>query len=248
MTILHYYRRTETPHSLVPSINEQLHHLHAQRAVVHIDTEYCFNVHTTKDLDSDATYRLEWLLRETFDPTGLQLECSTFTTTNSEDDSDLIVEFGPRSTFTSAFSSNATSICAACGLSSIVRLERSRRYRITFSPPSSPSSSDDEDIIKLKSLLHDRMTEQEYITPITTFHNGVTAVSPVKTIPIMEEGKSALMKLNTERGLGFDDFDINFYTDLFKVCMCIFILILLFCTRRRAYKKEEGGWMDQWIF
>jgi phosphoribosylformylglycinamidine synthase len=217
MTILHYYRRTETPHSLVPSINEQLHHLHVHRAVVHIDTEYCFNVQITDDLDSDATSRLEWLLRETFDPTGLQLECSTFT---HNEDCDLFVEFGPRSTFTSAFSSNATSICVACGLSSIVRLERSRRYRITLSPPPSSysTSSKEEDTIKLKSLLHDRMTEQEYIVPITTFHNGAS-VTPVKTIPIMEEGKSALMKLNNERGLGFDDFDINFYTDLFKVCI-----------------------------
>ena len=243
MTIIHYYRRNETPHSLVPSINERLHH-HFSAAngraavVVSIEGEYCFNVQINDDdeapLNSDATSRLEWLLRETFDPAGLRLESSTFTTNataaNEDDDDELhhrdddvmIVEFGPRKTFTSAFSSNATSICAACGLSNITRLERSRRYRIiTTHSPSSSSTSEEEDGIAvstkiIKSLLHDRMTEEEYYEPVTSFDSGV-AVVPVMTVPIMEEGKGALMRINDERGLGFDDFDLNFYTDLFKV-------------------------------
>ena len=240
MTIIHYYRRNETPHSLVPSINERLHHLAANgRAVVSIESEYCFNVQINDDepLNSDATSRLEWLLRETFEPAGLRLESSTFANATAaaaanEDDNELhgddgmIVEFGPRKTFTSAFSSNATSICAACGLSNITRLERSRRYRIitTHSPSSSSSltsSKDEEDFVAasskiIKSLLHDRMTEEEYYEPVTSFDSGATVV-PVMTVPIMEEGKEALMRINNERGLGFDDFDLNFYTDLFKV-------------------------------
>lgn len=250
MTIIHYYRRNETPHSLVPSINERLHHLAANdgRAVVSIETEYCFNVQINNEapLSSDATSRLEWLLRETFEPTGLRLESSAFTNTTTTNDDDnqlqhrdddvMIVEFGPRKTFTSAFSSNATSICAACGLSNITRLERSRRYRIitTYSPSSSyysSSSTSEEDGIAvstkiIKSLLHDRMTEEEYYEPVTSFDSGVTVV-PVMTVPIMEEGKEALMRINNERGLGFDDFDLNFYTDLFKVSACQSIAVYL---------------------
>ena len=242
----------------MPSINERLHHhfsaangragAAAAVAVASIECEYCFNVQMNDPPPSgdgnDAASRLEWLLRETFDPDGLRLESSAFADDADEDDDDelrrrhrrrddsddaMIVEFGPRKTFTSAFSSNATSICAACGLSNITRLERSRRYRITTThPPSSSSSStsstskdEDEDGIAMstkiiKSLLHDRMTEEEYHEPVTSFDSGV-AVVPVMTVPIMEEGREALMRINDERGLGFDDFDLNFYTDLFKV-------------------------------
>lgn len=221
--------------------------------VSNIESEYCFNVQISEEsLDSEATSRLEWLLRETFEPSGLQLETSTFTSHNDDNNNDdnniMIVEFGPRKTFTSAFSSNATSICAACGLAAITRLERSCRYRITYSPPSSSSSfSSEEDTTlvtttkMIKSLLHDRMTEEEYSAPVTSFHSGAT-VNPVTTVPIMEEGKVALMRINNERGLGFDDFDLNFYTDLFKVCH-IYIYIL-FSKREREYiyiYVENGG-------
>ena len=65
-------------------------------------------------------------------------------------------------------------------------------------------------------MLHDRMTEEEYATPISTFDSGAK-VEPVVRVPIMEEGRSALEKINKERGLGFDDFDLDYYTQLFKV-------------------------------
>ncbi len=127
------------------------------------------------------------------------------------DDNKVVLEFGPRMTFTSAFSSNATSITSACGLSKISRLERSKRYCITFSSP--PTSTL---IATLESLLHDRMTEQRYEVPITSFESGAK-VEPVVWVKIMEEGREALERINGERGLGFDDFDLDFYTELFKV-------------------------------
>ena len=114
-------------------------------------------------------------------------------------------------TFTSAFSSNAVSICTACGLTQISRLELSRRYKINASSELSATAT-----TQLKSLLHDRMTEEEYLEPITSFESGAETV-PVITVPIMAEGRAALERINTERGLGFDDFDLDYYTDLFKV-------------------------------
>ena len=111
MKIVHYYRRTDTPHSLLPSIGEQLSSGGCD--VVSIDAEYCFNVQIdSHPLDDVSTSRLEWLLRETFDVDGLRLESSAL-----DDIADvgggraMVVEFGPRMTFTSAFSSNATSRC-----------------------------------------------------------------------------------------------------------------------------------------
>ena len=235
MKIIHYYRRTETPHSLLPSIKEQLTQSsdttlsNDATKISSIDTESCFNVQLTNDLDATSTERLEWLLRETFEKDGLKLEVSTFSTsTSGDDDTTLVVEFGPRMTFTSAFSSNATSICAACGLSSITRLERSKRYKFTFS--SSPSS---HTINAIKKMLHDRMTEEEYVCPLTTFESGVKTESVVR-VPIMEEGRAALERINKERGLGFDEFDLDFYTDLFKVSLfrslfLYLVYILCYC-------------------
>jgi phosphoribosylformylglycinamidine synthase len=60
------------------------------------------------------------------------------------------------------------------------------------------------------------MTEGIYEKPITSFDSGAIAL-PVRSIPIMSEGRAALEQINKERGLGFDDFDLDYYTDLFKV-------------------------------
>ena len=115
-------------------------------------------------------------------------------------------------TFTSAFSSNAVGICKACDLP-IGRLELSRRYRFGL------SDSLSEDAIKaLKSMLHDRMTEEEYTSALTTFDSGAQP-EPVVTVPIMEKGRAALEKINEEKGLGFDDFDLDYYTKLFRVSL-----------------------------
>mmetsp|Transcript_28549 Transcript_28549/g.60527 ORF Transcript_28549/g.60527 Transcript_28549/m.60527 type:complete len:1339 (+) Transcript_28549:125-4141(+) len=215
MKIVHYYRRTETPHSLLPSVREQLSQNPSTKEdaskIVSIDTESCFNVQIDEELDGTSTERLEWLLRETFEKDGLRLEESTFGAAKNGDSSDTaVMEFGPRMTFTSAFSSNATSICAACGLTSIKRLERSKRYKFSFSFPASATT-----VSALKKILHDRMTEEEYAEPIVSFESGAK-VEPVVRVPIMEEGRKALERINDERGLGFDDFDLDFYTELFK--------------------------------
>lgn len=215
--IVHYYRRTDTPHSLLPSLVEQLALAEggdkgdgpsSPSIIASIETESCFNVQLSSDLDADSTARLEWLLRETFERDGLKLEGSTFETCTSP--TSAVMEFGPRMTFTSAFSSNATSICAACGLTAVTRLERSRRYRFTFS--SAPS---DATLGLLKKMLHDRMTEEEYAKPIDTFESGAKTEQTVR-VPIMAEGRKALERINEERGLGFDEFDLDFYTELFK--------------------------------
>ena len=115
--------------------------------------------------------------------------------------------------FASAFSSNAVSICQACGLTSIDRLEKSRRFLIHLS---STSELTPRAMSALRDLLHDKMTEQEYKTPIDTFEIDIET-EQVQFVPIMKEGRKALEKINAEKGLGFDDFDLDYYTNLFKV-------------------------------
>ena len=53
-------------------------------------------------------------------------------------------------------------------------------------------------------------------SPISTFIDTDAVIPPVTFIPIMEEGRSALEKVNVTQGLGFDSFDIPFYTEMFK--------------------------------
>ena len=66
-----------------------------------------------------------------------------------------MTQVGPRKSFATAWSANATSICASCGLGKVTRLEASRRYRLHTSAPLS-----DADAAAFASLVHDRMTEQ----------------------------------------------------------------------------------------
>jgi phosphoribosylformylglycinamidine synthase len=208
--IAHYYRKTEPSHSLLPSVREELKDLslEAESAKIEaVETESCFNVLASSALSAGDQEKLEWLLAETFDRDALSLETSALTA----DGKSWVVEFGPRLTFTSAFSSNATSICQACALP-ITRLELSRRYRFILKEELS-----DKAVSIIKSMLHDRMTEEEYGEPLSTFDTGATP-KPVRTIPIMAEGRAALEKINKEMGLGFDDFDLDYYTQIFKVC------------------------------
>merc|ERR1711937_1074980 len=117
----------------------------------------------------------EWLLAETFEKDNLNLEKSALSGDGT------ILEFGPRMTFTSAFSSNATSICKACNIP-VERCEQSRRYQFKTSSELSAAAWR-----AIKSLLHDKMTEECYENPITTFDSGA-APKPVETVPIMEHG------------------------------------------------------------
>jgi phosphoribosylformylglycinamidine synthase len=207
--VAHYFRKTSPPHSFLSTLKEELTVLGFQaeaEKIQGVETESCFNVQADAALDAERTKRLEWLLAETFEPEALLLEKSNF----PDGAAALTLEFGPRMTFTSAFSSNAVSICQACDLP-ISRLELSRRYRFDVT-----NTLSDEATKALKLILHDRMTEEEYPTQLTSFDNGATTVA-TKTIPVMEQGRAALEEINKEMGLGFDDFDLDYYTNLFKV-------------------------------
>lgn len=208
--VVHYYRRNEPSHSLLPSAHEELKSrglVADSDKVLSVETEICFNIGLSKELTSEDRERLEWLLAETFEPEKLQLENSTLEAEGGKDA--WLVEFGPRLTFTSAFSSNACSICEACGIP-VHRLEASRRYRFVLGGALST-----EAIAILRERLHDRMTEEQYSKPLSSFENGAQP-EPVKTVPLMKEGRPALEKINAEKGLGFDDFDLDYYTTLFK--------------------------------
>ena len=51
------------------------------------------------------------------------------------------VQVGPRLSFQSAWSTNAVSICASCGLAAVTRLELSRRFRLRAGRPLSEAEA-----------------------------------------------------------------------------------------------------------
>lgn len=226
-SVVHYYRRTTPHHGLIESIKAAVAN---EIALESIFTENCFNVQISPSFlqDDEKKARLEWLLAETFDKEGLLFESSSFHNIIHRQASHhshpkrhhlhLILEFGPRMTFTSAFSSNAVSICQACGLQDITRLELSKRYLFTFLTDSAENdeSLSPRAISAIRQMLHDRMTEQEYTEPIQSFCEDSTLTPPVQIVPILSQGRAALEQINNERGLGFDDFDLDYYTNLFQ--------------------------------
>ena len=52
--------------------------------------------------------------------------------------------------------------------------------------------------------------------PLKSFDTG-NKCEPVSVVDIMGRGSAALREINTRKGLGFDDWDIEFYTNM--VCM-----------------------------
>ncbi|RJQ51038.1 MAG: phosphoribosylformylglycinamidine synthase [Nitrospiraceae bacterium] len=200
MSIIRFYRAPALSEAKKSGLLSVVR-LKVSAEVSDIQTEYCFNVETTGQLTPDERQILRWLLSETFE----QENFSDKSFLNFEP----IIEVGPRMNFTTAWSTNAVAVCHACGLTKIKRIERSRRYELMTLEPLDPRT-----LGPFPGLIHDRMTECPYPKPLESFETGITP-EPVYTLPLIEEGPDALRKINREMGLGFDDWDIEYYYNLF---------------------------------
>jgi len=208
MSLSHFYRRP----ALSPAKKNELLSLAKQSvfpSIEDIETEYCFNIETKSPLTDDEANILRWLLSETFEPENFAEE-SFLLHSSSFVLNPLIIEVGPRMNFTTAWSTNAVSVCHACGLTKITRIERSRRYKLLITP----SSSFIPHLSSFADLVHDRMTECLYPDRLDTFETGIKP-EPVYIVPVIEEGKDALRKINAGLGLGLDEWDIEYYYGLF---------------------------------
>jgi phosphoribosylformylglycinamidine synthase len=165
-------------------------------------TEYCFNIDVAEPLTQDELQILTWLLAETFEPDG-------FGPASLLDGGGSLIEVGPRMNFTTAWSTNAVSVCHACGLAKVRRIERSRRYLLRVE-----GRLTDEEVSAFINEVHDRMTECPYPEPLTSFETGVLPETSIE-IPVLQDGRRALERVNQDMGLAFDDWDLDYYTDLF---------------------------------
>ncbi len=217
MSLLHFYRTPALSGAATGSLLERAR-ARAVPGLRRLETEYCFNVDVARPLAEAELRVLSWLLAETFEPerfagrsflavrrAGPPAGPGGPTGAPAE-----ILEVGPRLTFTTAWSTNAVSICRACGLDGVRRIERSRRYLLETDAPLG-----DRERAAFLALVHDRMTECPYPEPLATFETGASP-EPVRTIPVMEEGRDALERVNREMGLAFDDWDLAYYLRLFR--------------------------------
>ncbi|MBT8462418.1 MAG: phosphoribosylformylglycinamidine synthase, partial [Gemmatimonadetes bacterium] len=188
---------------------------HVSANISDIRSETCFNVEAARALSGDEERILTWLLSETFEPEGFA--ATSFLLDGIEEDrlragayGARLLEVGPRMSFTTAWSTNAVSVCHACGLSAVRRIERSRRYRVQ-----ADGGLDGSHVDRFLGLVHDRMTECPYPQTLETFEHGIHP-KPVTTIPVVENGRLALERVNRSMGLAFDDWDLDYYTRLFQ--------------------------------
>jgi phosphoribosylformylglycinamidine synthase len=207
MGLMHFYR---TPALSGPKEKELLSLIQRKISpdIKNLRTEYCFNIETTGPFTPDEMETLKWLLAETFEPENFS-DRSFLNAESGPTDSKPIFEVGPRMNFTTAWSTNAVSVCRACGLHKITRIERSRRYELITLEPLNPRILE-----PFLDFIHDRMTECPYTNTLTTFETGMKP-EPVFVLPLIEEGPDVLKKINREMGLGFDEWDIDYYYNLF---------------------------------
>jgi phosphoribosylformylglycinamidine synthase len=206
VSLIHFYRRP----ALSAAQKKELLSIAGRTFSLVVDdmeTEFCFNVETFAPLSSGEMETLSWLLSETFEPDHFS-ETSFLVPPPSPSTPHVLFEVGPRMNFTTAWSTNAVAICKACGLKSIYRIERSRRYLLIT------GDSRNTNLEAFIENLYDRMTECRYPEPLKTFATGVRPEG-VYEIPILEEGRDALKRANAEMGLGLDAWDIDFYHNLF---------------------------------
>jgi phosphoribosylformylglycinamidine synthase len=170
--------------------------------VTAFSTEFCFNVASSGKIAAKDLEKIKWCLAEGGHTIG---DSSRLRPSGH----DFVIEVGPRMNFTTAWSTNCVSVLRAAEVESVSRLERSRRFLVSSAAPLSK-----EHKATLVGVLHDRMTEMVYDKPISSFESGITP-KPIQWVPVMKEGRAALEKINSEMGLGFDEWDYEYYLNLF---------------------------------
>ncbi len=117
----------------------------------------------------------------------------------------------PRSGTISPWSSKASEIAERCGLTAVNRIERGIEYALEVAAPLSAASKQ-----RIAALMHDRMTQTVMLDdsdPDLFAHHDP---KPLQTVAIIEHGREALVKANSELGLALSDDEIDYLTGSFQ--------------------------------
>ena len=211
---VHSWYRTPAFHDGGRRLLQRLADEAPEAKLLSIDSEFCYYMDlvssegATRALDEREVEVATWLLRETFEPE--QFGASSFLSEGSEHD--VIMEFGPRPSFKTAWCTNAVSVLNSCGVAR-ERMERSRRVLLRFDPASpAPTAAV---LQRVARALHDRMTEYIFALPLATFETSMVR-KEMTVIPLLAKGREALIDIDKELGLAFDEWDLDYYTELFR--------------------------------
>ncbi|XP_077559182.1 phosphoribosylformylglycinamidine synthase [Haemaphysalis longicornis] len=210
MAILRFYQSPALSESALKGKLAAINGALGREAAAELLTEYCYYVQFQgqKGLDPEQQKRLVWLLTP-----GFKVHLGQQTSLQEQAGSpSLLVEIGPRLNFSTPSSTQSVAICQTIGLDCVDRIERSTRYLIKFQAGQKLSGDAENKVV---DALHDRMTETRYLTPVTTFELPASSHS-WEEVDILQHGRPALEKVSAELGLSFDNWDLDFYTDLFR--------------------------------
>ena len=110
----------------------------------------------------------------------------------------------PRRGTTSPWSSKATDIARIVGIKKIRRIERGIGYWL--------SGAANE---RLLPLIHDRMTEEVLNSTDAAFLFNHHEYGPLRSVPVLEQGSSALSAANMELGMALTDDEIDYLQTAF---------------------------------
>ncbi len=117
----------------------------------------------------------------------------------------------PRIGTISPWSSKATDIARSCGLAKVRRLERGISYRVVG------SGSPDALVSAITPALHDRMTQSVLASHAEA--EQLFAVAAPRTfdrVPLLEEGRAALVAANSQLGLALAEDEIDYLETSFR--------------------------------
>jgi len=118
----------------------------------------------------------------------------------------------PRPGTISPWSSKATDIAHNCSLSKVLRLERGVAYYLT-----ADSALSAQQILRAAALLHDRMVEAvmlDLAEAEALFRHDEPA--PLTQVDILEGGRDALARANSDLGLALAEDEIDYLVESFK--------------------------------
>ncbi|AGF48311.1 phosphoribosylformylglycinamidine synthase [Candidatus Kinetoplastibacterium oncopeltii TCC290E] len=121
----------------------------------------------------------------------------------------------PRIGTVSPWSSKATEIAHNCGFYEVNRIERGVHFIIETDPK---VIFNEQDLDKTLSILHDKMTEfiikNDFDINLLFKTSGI---SDLKTIPLMDNGISALQEANNNLGLALSKEEIHYLSNSFTI-------------------------------
>ncbi len=125
----------------------------------------------------------------------------------------------PRIGTISPWASKATDIAHNAGLTHIRRIERGIEYGLVLGKGllGGQKSLSDNDLAAIATDMHDRMTESWFAGEYDG-HELFQELpnQPLQTVPLLQQGKAALLEANTELGLALSEDEMDYLADAYQ--------------------------------